>query len=217
VVLYATSSQNEEKEKKFEESFKQEMKMAAIVVGNPGSEGGSGGIMDPIFDSTVFPKKAGPTEVADYVERLIDKKLTKEEKEKTISSIRHDAMGVRISLAASTFFSSGSAKLFLPGLQILDKVVTVLKSNDLKIIVEGHTDNEPLAKGGEFESNWELASNRATSVVRYLVKVHKINPNRLAAISYADQRPLVPNDNDENKSKNRRIELLIVTDKDLTL
>jgi chemotaxis protein MotB len=221
VVLYATSNSNTEKEKKLEESIRQNFGMAMAVGAGGGSGSGQGaspffGAFDSLSMPTEFPKRAGPAELQDYVERVLDKTLTKEEKKEAITSLRHDSMGVRVTLAASTFFPIGSAKMRLPALQALDKVAAVLKQTDLKVLVEGHTDDLPVT-GGQFETNWELAGSRASSVVRYLSKVHKIDTTRMAAISYADQRPVTPNTDEESRAKNRRIELLIVTDRDLSL
>jgi chemotaxis protein MotB len=112
-------------------------------------------------------------------------------------------------LAASQFFPSGSAKIRLPALKTLDKIAKILKLTDRPIVIEGHTDDQVLV-GGNFESNWELASLRATSVVRYLAKYQDINPKYLSAVSYGEQKPLVPNDSEVNRNKNRRIEILIV-------
>jgi chemotaxis protein MotB len=208
VVLYATSSQNQEKEKKFEESIRAQFKM----VGGTGSGSGqSGGLLGQVIDpiDAFQNKNVGNGELEDYVERILQKNMSDEERKLAIGGLRHDSMGVRISLAASTFFPVGSAKLRLPALRSLDKVAKMLKSSNKRLIIEGHTDDQQIT-GGQIDSNWELASLRATSVVRYLIKYHDIDSKRLAAISYADTKPLVPNTTDENRAKNRRIEILIV-------
>lgn len=208
VVLYATSSQNEEKEKKFEDSIRAQFKM----VGNVGdSQSQTGGMLGQVIDPIdVFQNKnVGNGELEDYVQRIIQKNMSEEERKLAIGGLRHDSMGVRISLAASTFFPVGSSKLRLPALRSLDKVANILKASGRRLIIEGHTDNQQIV-GGQIDSNWELASLRATSVVRYLIKYHGIESKRLAAISYADTKPLVPNTTDENRAKNRRIEILIV-------
>jgi chemotaxis protein MotB len=213
VVMYATSTNNEEKQKKFEESIKMNLNLSQ----GGGSSSQNGGQMSaetlvPELRQPVegFPRHGGPEEVQDYVGRKLNKSLGGDEKE-SITKVHHDLVGARIALAASSFFPTGSPKLKRSSLKTLDKVADILKQTDRKVIIEGHTDDTPVS-GGEFDSNWELASLRATSVVRYLVKYHNIDPKRLAAISYADQRPLVPNDSEANRAKNRRIEVLIVTD-----
>jgi chemotaxis protein MotB len=170
-----------------------------------------GQIISPVDDDLFLRRGVGNRELEDYIDRLLEKRMTKEERKLVVSSMRHDAMGVRISLAAATFFPAGSAKMRLPALKSLDKIAEILARSNRKIIIEGHTDDLPVV-GGQFESNWELASLRATSVVRYLTKIHGISPQRLAAISYADTRPIVPNTNEESRAQNRRIEILIVNE-----
>jgi chemotaxis protein MotB len=212
VVMYATSTNNEEKQKRFQESVRQNLKLGQGGTGDGASAPKSAAeALVPELRQPVegFPKQGGPEEVEDYVARKLNKSLSKGEQE-SVTKIHHDLIGARISLAASTFFPMGSSKLKLSSLKTLDKVASILKQTDRKVIIEGHTDDIPVA-GGKYDSNWELASLRATSVVRYLIKFHDLDPARLAAISYADQRPLVPNDSDVNRSKNRRIEILIVT------
>lgn len=208
VVLYATSTQNQEKRKEFESSLKTELRL--MGAGGAGQEN-SGGIMGQVIEPIdVFQRQnVGNGELQDYVEKLLQKSMTEEERKLAIGGLRHDTMGVRISLAASTFFPSGGAKLKRPALSALDKIAKFLKAAPNKIVIEGHTDDLPVA-GGEFESNWELGAVRATSVIRYLVKVHGFDPKRLSAISYADTKPLVPNSSPENRAQNRRIEILIV-------
>jgi chemotaxis protein MotB len=207
VVLYATSTQNQEKEKKFEDSIRAEFKLVGAGGANSQNGGMMGQIIDPI--DAFQQRNIGNGELEDYVQRILQKNMTEEERKLAIGGLRHDSVGVRISLAAATFFPTGSSKLRLPALRSLDKVADLLKTSKNRLIVEGHTDDQPIA-GGNIDSNWELASLRATSVVRYLIKYHGIDPKRLAAISYADQKPLVPNDSEEHRQKNRRIEILIV-------
>lgn len=215
VVLYATSTQNVEKEKKFEEVMREKFRMTGGQgAGTTGPRSGSpiGGNAVEVVD--FFQRRNLPSEdLQEYIEQLLNKNMSADERKTTIQEIRHDDIGVRISLAASTFFPSGSAKLRLPATKSLDKIAHVLKLANRRIIIEGHTDDIPIV-GGQFESNWELAGLRATSVVRYLIKVHKLDSTSLAAISYADQRPLVPNTTEENRAKNRRIEILIINSDD---
>jgi len=208
VVLYATSTQNVEKEKKFEDSVRASFKLAGGFGERTQNNGAPfGQVFDP-FDM-IQKKDIGNGELEDSLTRILRKNMTEEEQKQTISNIRQDRDGVRISLAASEFFPSGSSKIRLPALKTLDKIAKILKLTDRHIVIEGHTDDQALA-GGNFESNWELASLRATSVVRYLAKYQNINPRYLSAVSYGEQRPLVPNDSELNRNKNRRIEILIV-------
>ncbi len=207
VVLYATSNQNEEKEKKFEESIRANLKLAVGLGASNMGAGPLGQVFDPL--EMIQKRGIGNEELEDSIDRLLEKSMSKEERKEAIAGLQHDQNGVRIRLAASTFFPSGSAKIRLPALKSLDKIANILKRANRNVVIEGHTDDLALT-GGNLESNWELASLRATSVVRYLIKYHALDAKRLSAASYADQRPIVENTSEENRSQNRRIEILIM-------
>ncbi|GBF22823.1 chemotaxis protein MotB [Candidatus Gastranaerophilus sp. (ex Termes propinquus)] len=80
------------------------------------------------------------------------------------------------------------------------------------IRVEGHTDADA-PSGTIYPTNWELSGARASSVVNFLIKNNGISPKLLIASGYADTVPLVPNTTAENKSMNRRVELVILRNK----
>jgi len=79
-------------------------------------------------------------------------------------------------------------------------------SNDIR--VEGHTDDLPI-RTAQFPSNWELATGRALSVLKYAVDRAGIMPQKLSAVGYGEFRPIVPNDSEANRSLNRRVVILI--------
>lgn len=207
-VLYATAQKDVKKEKDFETSVRKSFK-APSGGGMPGSFDNAGGMLVPLGEE--FPTAGGSSEVAEFVERKLESDMGEEEFKSTVQAIRHDAIGVRIQLAASAIFPSGSSTLKNDALDPLDKIANMLKKTKKRIIVEGHTDNESIHTE-QFPSNWELSASRATKIVRYFLQRHHIDSKRMTAVAYADQRPLAPNDTEENRAKNRRIELLIVTD-----
>ena len=100
-------------------------------------------------------------------------------------------------------------------LSILLKVAGQLKKLPHTIEIEGHTDNVPitgpLAK--RYPSNWELAGARAASVVRLFERAG-IEKSRLAAVSYSSSRPIASNETEEDRSRNRRIEIRLQPDSD---
>ena len=65
-------------------------------------------------------------------------------------------------------------------------------------------------KSVKYPSNWELSTGRAMSVVRYLVEENNIEPSRMSGRGYGEFNPVVPNDTDENRSKNRRVNIVLV-------
>ncbi len=220
VVMYATSNNNQEKQKEFQKSVNTSFK----IVGGAGSgDGGTAGAEGNVGGNDTgenfitldgFPSRGGPVEAQQYIGRLMDKSMDSGDKEK-IQEMRHDAVGVRIELASSQFFLPGGVKLKINALKTLDKIAEILKQTDKKVVIEGHTDNTPVGKDAPFESNWELSSLRATSIVKYLIKYHQIAPSRLSAMSYADTRPLESNNSEQGRARNRRIEIYLILDEKL--
>lgn len=106
-------------------------------------------------------------------------------------------------------FSSGDAHLNREFIPIIDKIQTVLAKTDGEIAVAGHTDNIPI-NTPRYRSNWELSTSRATSVVHELLKSGEMSPERFILEGYADTRPLITNDTADNRSRNRRVEIIIL-------
>jgi chemotaxis protein MotB len=210
VVMYATSTANEEKQKEFENSIKMELRLSGGG-GNTNHTSIQEAMLELEMPLGQFPTKGGAGEAEDYVKRAINKSMNGDQKKSSIQDIYSDAVGVRIALAAATFFPPGSAKLKMSSLEALDKVAEILKGTDKRVIIEGHTDDTPI-EGALYPSNWELAAGRSSAVIRYFVKYHKIDGKRFISLSYGDQKPIVPNDTEEHRAQNRRIEVFIVTD-----
>ena len=113
-------------------------------------------------------------------------------------------------------FSASSAALFYPGTsdpkpeaaQFFDMVIKVLKDYKLNIVVRGHTDDIPISTR-KYPSNWELSASRAAVALDYIINKGGIEINRAKAVGYADTRPAVPNDSEENRLKNQRVEFYL--------
>lgn len=114
--------------------------------------------------------------------------------------------GVSIVLPESLVYPSGSADIVHK--DILEAVGRQLKSVAGLILVEGHTDSVPVVNG-PFPSNWELSTQRAVNVVKFLVDECGIPPENLSAAGYADSRPIAPNDSAERRAQNRRVNLIV--------
>jgi outer membrane protein OmpA-like peptidoglycan-associated protein/tetratricopeptide (TPR) repeat protein len=103
------------------------------------------------------------------------------------------------------FFDSGKADLRPESFAELDKLQKLLSQNNtLKVEISGHTDNV-----GKDTDNQILSQKRAAAVVDYLI-AKGINANNIKAIGYGETRPILPNDTEENRQLNRRIEMKIL-------
>jgi chemotaxis protein MotB len=103
-------------------------------------------------------------------------------------------------------FKVGDDQLTATGKAVLAKVAAALKDlPDKQVWVQGHTDDTPIKDDNDlFESNWELSAARALTVVHYLQVVSGVDPRRLAAVAFGENRPA-----SRTKAKNRRIEIVL--------
>ncbi|MCM8795829.1 MAG: flagellar motor protein MotB [Candidatus Omnitrophica bacterium] len=112
---------------------------------------------------------------------------------------------------APLLFDEGKATLKTEGLGLLDKIVQLLKEVPYyNIRIEGHTDTKPISPFHRYKypSNWELSSARAVSVAKYLI-TKGIPPERISVAGYGEEKPRFLNVNEENRAKNRRVEIYI--------
>jgi len=123
---------------------------------------------------------------------------------------REEARGLVITLVSDNLlFPVGEATLRAPALSILDRIGGLLRNLPNLIVIEGHTCSLPISTD-RYPSNWELSAARASAVVRYLAGQWQIDPQRLAATGYADSRPIAPNDREETRAQNRRVEIVLL-------
>jgi len=119
-----------------------------------------------------------------------------------------DSVTIRMR-ASRILFGQGRAKLTGPAREVLDEVAKVLREVPCRVRVEGRTCDLSL-RGGPFTSNWELSTKRATNVVLYFVREQKLSAERFAPMGYADTRPAVPNINEANRRRNRRVDIRLL-------
>lgn len=120
--------------------------------------------------------------------------------------------GVAITLNDLFLFDLGKADLKAASFPILQKLASFFPTLNSKVSIEGHTDNLPLATGSPFKDNWGLSFARSLSVLRYFSDTAKLDNNKFIATAYADTMPKVANTSDENRSKNRRVEIIVLRD-----
>ena len=125
------------------------------------------------------------------------------------ATVKVSEQRVKIMLANPVLFDLGESELKPSAIPVLQQIAGLVKDIPNAVLVEGHTDDRPII-GGKFRSNWELSAARAFSVIRYFIEEENIKPERLSAVGYGEHRPLYPNDTEENRAKNRRIEINIV-------
>ena len=211
VVMYSISSVNESKYKLFSDS------LSIAFTNQPSS-----------VSTTVIPNKQ-----EQMLRALVDRRTARlgeqqrklQERTKAIAdglsqvmatmiaqglvSVNQTKRGVVIDISASSLFRPGEAALQPAAAEVLHRVAIVLSREDQAIEVEGHTDDVPISTP-LFPSNWELSSARASSVVRMLID-HGVPAQRLSAVGMASNQPVVANDSPDNRAKNRRVSITVLS------
>ncbi len=126
-------------------------------------------------------------------------------------AINIDETVVMISISDKMLFNSGSYRVSSKADGILQKLADVINSEpSIEVMVEGHTDNQTMVAGAAVKDNWDLSVLRATSVVKALQDKFNVAPDKLIAAGRSYYQPLVDNDSNDNRSKNRRTRIIIL-------
>jgi outer membrane protein OmpA-like peptidoglycan-associated protein len=136
----------------------------------------------------------------DYYVTVVEKQLMRQD---IAASDMLDAINKNGFIALDIHFDTGKWTIKPESEPIIEQIVLLLKDNaDLKLSVEGHTDNV-----GDAKSNLKLSDDRAKSVVAALTKAG-IQGLRLSATGFGQDRPVADNRSEEGRAKNRRVELV---------
>lgn len=114
---------------------------------------------------------------------------------------------INVTFSQDIVFPTGSPEVSEGFKGVLLDVSDYLKNNSGTVIVAGHSDSTPL-RGGKHKDNWYLSAERGWSVAAELIK-SGIDPNRIQIRGYGEFNPVVSNETEVGRAKNRRIEMSI--------
>ncbi len=117
---------------------------------------------------------------------------------------------LQMALPDDVLFMPGKGDLRDQDQLILHAIAQALRRVPYTVLIEGHTDNQPLKTGSAYKSNWELSLDRAMAVVRYLVQVEGLSPKRVGVAAFGEYHPKMLNDTPEHRRANRRIEISVL-------
>lgn len=124
-----------------------------------------------------------------------------------VVTVRNTGNGLEVEIQTDILFPSGTASLSPEATVIMKRLAAVLAGFENAVIVEGHTDNVPIATT-VFPSNWELSSARAASVVHLFMR-EGLKPDRMSVVGAGEYKPLAGNDSEDGRNRNRRVVLVI--------
>ncbi len=139
----------------------------------------------------------------------IEKKMRQEMSDGGVT-VGLEERGLVVTVLDRVLFDSGLPNLKPSSLETLDKLAQLLQTElaGNMIYIEGHTDNVPIRMTA-WRSNWELSMARAAEVLHYFIDTGNLDPRRLAATGYGEFHPIAENNSPENRSQNRRVEIVI--------
>jgi chemotaxis protein MotB len=120
--------------------------------------------------------------------------------------------GVVVSLTEAGFFAPADASIREDALTVLDALAEALRESKAQVRVEGHTDSLPISTA-RYPSNWELSAARAASVLSHLVEVG-VPASQLSVAGFAGERPVGDNNTAEGRALNRRVDLVVLQNRD---
>lgn len=234
IMIVALSEMDATKFKKIDGSMKDAFGVQKVYIFNEPPKGSSllkseqAGASPSASDTSMSSQSAGDPELqalrkerekSDKLKNKNDQKVFKRnlasvyrvlrpEIKKGLVEVGKKERDVIIRISEKASFRSGSAKLNMKFKPLVKKLSRVMDDVTGNIRVAGHTDDQPL-RSKAFRTNWELSSARAAAVGQALIDNSSVKENRFIFEAYGSTRPYVSNDSPYNRTKNRRVEIII--------
>lgn len=212
VVMFATAQSDHKKVEQVEYSIRtafESMGIFPAVSKDPNLGNVAGAPLNaalPMGDDL----QASPKVMADLykIKQQMERLLANQIANHTVA-VRIGRDGLIISLREAGFFQSGSANPKPASLPTVHAIAKAISRTPYNVRIEGHTDNVPI-HNDQFASNWELSTARATMLTRLFIESDHLSANRLAAAGYAEYHPVASNLTMAGRSRNRRVDIIIL-------
>jgi chemotaxis protein MotB len=124
--------------------------------------------------------------------------------------LKLEQRGLVIGLKEGAFFTSGDDTIKPSSYPTIVKIAEVLNQLPNALRLEGHTDSLPIDTP-RFHSNWELSAGRSIAMLRLLHGKYGVGLDRMAIVGYADTQAVDSNDTPKGRARNRRVDIVIVS------
>src|SRR5574344_901111 len=169
-------------------------------------------LVDEINASNAFIKRLVEAKTkSDSLNMALTNKLTRSLSTNELKEVDVQVLKgvVYVSLADNMLYKSGSYEINDRAAETLSKIAKIIKDyKDYDVLIEGNTDNVPINREN-IRNNWDLSCLRASSVVQALQNQYGVDPKRLTAGGRGEYNPLVANDTEVGKLRNRRTQIII--------
>ncbi|NVK26200.1 MAG: flagellar motor protein MotB, partial [Gammaproteobacteria bacterium] len=172
------------------------------------------GGMSSATEDSESESTAESSDTQEEVNELMKKVAQQLEQEIIDGAIELESLGQQliIRIRENGAFPSGSAYLQNQFKPIILKIALLLNDVPGEIYISGHTDDINVTNE-LFINNWDLSSKRAVAVATEIIRAPNFDANRIQVVGHADTRPLVPNNSELNRRRNRRVEISIMQGK----
>jgi chemotaxis protein MotB len=220
VVMFASSQTDKGRAKQVSQAVEKALQdghsvsvppaVARILGGTVDEKGSGNAMLKGPGGAQHAPKESQPENIVELLPSLqrLNKQLEEEIKNGKVE-MRLEPRGLVVSLRESAFFPSGTDRLAPDSGPILEKIAAVIGPLPNSIQLEGHTDSIPI-HNTRFRSNWELSCARGIALLDAMTEQFGLDRERFSVVGRADTVPVAPNDTPEGRSRNRRVDLIIV-------
>jgi chemotaxis protein MotB len=204
-----------------QQTFEMTQQMLEFQAGDDDSAGGKKkqrgdqrGGMSQSTDTKKAQEAAQKAESQEETNEMIKKIAEQLEQQILDGAIELESLGqqIIIRIRENGSFPSGSANLQPQFRPIIQKVAILLNDLPGEITVSGHTDDIQISSE-LYSNNWDLSAKRAVEVATVMVSVSTFDKDRIVVVGRADTKPLVPNETNANRRRNRRVEISVMQGK----
>ena len=219
VVMFASSQTDKGKAQEVSDSVKKALdgeKLSSIIAAVLGGSADNVGKGNAMMRGPGGTKKSTEEKKAQKVAELVPSfQVLSEELKTEIASgrikLNMEPRGLVVSFTQAALFPSGQDTISPDNYDALEKVAAAIAKIPNPVRLEGHTDSVPI-NTPRFRSNWELSAARSIALLELFTGKFGLPRERLSIAGYADNAPLASNDTEEGRAKNRRVDVVILSE-----
>ena len=219
VVMFASSQADKGRAQEMSESVKKALEggkftslLAAVLGGTPDDVGKGNAMMRGPGGAHKAPEEKKDAKLAELLPSL---KVLSEELKKEIEAgqiqISMEARGLVVSFKQAATFPSGEDEVSAKSFEAIGKMAAAISRIPNPVRLEGHTDSVPI-KTPRFRSNWELSAARSIAIMELLSTRFGVARERMSVAGYADIVPIASNETEMGRTKNRRVDVVILNE-----
>ncbi len=217
VVMFASTQTDHTRAKQISEGVEKALKsgttppkIAAILGGTVDDKGRGNAMLKGAFFRSEKEENEPPLKDLSAATELLRQVLRKEINDGSVD-VHVEERGLIIGLNSAVFFSTGDDTINPSVYPTLKEVARILNRLPNAVRLEGHTDSVPI-NTARFPSNWELSASRSIAMLRLFNERYQVARERMAVVGYADTVSVGSNETEQGRQRNRRVDIVIVSD-----